>query len=82
MVEATEKLFDEMESCMSEAFEAAGLEIKDIKNIGDKEFKCIKSFFRLMDSTKEHQLKQAEMIDALNKELINVSKKLDKLLNK
>lgn len=80
MVKATEKLFEEMETCMNDCFEAAGFGIKDIKNINEDEFKCIRSIFRLMDSAKEHQLKQAEMIDTLNKELINVSKKLDKLL--
>lgn len=82
MVKATEKLFKEMDEAMNELFEACGLSIKDIKNIDDEQFKCIKTTFKLMDSTKEYQLKQAEMIDTLNKELINVSKKLDKLLNK
>lgn len=82
MVKATEKLFEEMETCMNECFEAAGIRIKDIMDMDEDESKCIRSMFRLMDSTKEYQLKQAEIIDKLNKELINVSKKLDKLLYK
>lgn len=82
MVKTTEKLFEEIETCMNECFEAAGFRIKDIKNINEDEFKCLRSMFRLMDFAKEHQLKQAEMIDTLNDELINVSRKLDLLLCK
>lgn len=82
MVEATEKLFEEMDTCLDDLLEAVGFSIRDIKSIDETEFKSLRSLFKLMDSAKEHQLKQAEMIDTLNKELINVSKKLDKLLNK
>lgn len=82
MVEATEKLFEEMETCLDDLINASGFGIRDIKCIDETEFKSLKSLFKLMDSTKEYQLKQAKMIDTLNKELINVSRKLDKLLIK
>lgn len=79
MVKTTEKLFDEMDEAMDELFEACGLGIKDIKNIDDEQFKCIKTMFNLIEVAKKHQLKQAEMIDTIDKKLDDVNEKLDKM---
>lgn len=77
MLKTTKKLIEQLEEVKKMAFAQFGIE--DVLDLDDESFKMAKVTMEMYDTALELSLKQAEVIDALDKktdELLEINKRL------
>lgn len=73
MVETVKKLYEEVDELSNICMR--NFEISSFVNMGEDEFRALKTMFGLLNTCKELSLKQAEMLENMNRKIDELYKK-------
>ena len=69
------ELMESLDNLIKDAFKALDLDIKDITDLNEEQFRLVKSYIQIFEDSKEFMILNSKKIDS-------IERKLDQLLEK